>query len=177
MHGILAQEGGPLEVVFGSDEVSYLWVILVISLLALAFAYYLVREVLAAPEGTEKMKEIARAIQVGARAYLSRQFRTVGIFIALLTIALFFVLPAPADAVHSELSIKFGRSVAFILGAGFSVGQLVRTVDELQITVKSGNTSVSVLASEVALLKFRVGTTEDEVKRLNELVRNSTQRR
>ena len=120
MHGILAQEGGPLEVVFGSDEVSYLWVILVISLLALAFAYYLVREVLAAPEGTEKMKEIARAIQVGARAYLSRQFRTVGIFIALLTIGLFFVLPAPADAEHSELSIKLGRSVAFILGAGFS---------------------------------------------------------
>jgi len=120
LYGILAQEGGPLRVVFGSDEVSYLWVIGGISLLALAFAYYLVREVLAAPEGTEKMKEIARAIQEGARAYLSRQFRTVGIFIALLTIGLFFVLPAPADAQHSELSIKFGRSVAFILGAGFS---------------------------------------------------------
>jgi K(+)-stimulated pyrophosphate-energized sodium pump len=120
VHGILAQEGGPLEVVFGSEEVSYLWVIGVISLLALAFAYYLVREVLAAPEGTEKMKEIARAIQEGARAYLSRQFRTVGIFIALLTIGLFFVLPAPANAEHSDLSIKLGRSLAFILGAGFS---------------------------------------------------------
>jgi K(+)-stimulated pyrophosphate-energized sodium pump len=120
VHGILAQEGGPLEVVFGAEEVSYLWVIGVISLLALAFAYYLVREVLAAPEGTEKMKEIARAIQEGARAYLSRQFRTVGIFIALLTIGLFFVLPAPANAEHSDLSIKLGRSLAFILGAGFS---------------------------------------------------------
>ncbi|HUF59738.1 MAG TPA: sodium-translocating pyrophosphatase [Actinomycetota bacterium] len=120
LHGILAQEGGPLEVIFTSTETTYLWVIFGISLLALAFAYYLVREVLAAPEGTEKMKEIARAIQEGAKAYLSRQFRTLGIFLALLTVLLFFILPAPENAAHSELSIKLGRSVAFILGAGFS---------------------------------------------------------
>jgi K(+)-stimulated pyrophosphate-energized sodium pump len=120
VHGILAQESGPLEVVFGSTEDTYLWVILAISVLALVFAYYLVREVLAAPEGTEKMREIALAIQVGAKAYLSRQFRTLGVFLALLTVALFFLLPAPKDAAHSELSIKLGRSLAFILGAGFS---------------------------------------------------------
>jgi K(+)-stimulated pyrophosphate-energized sodium pump len=120
VHGILAQEGGPLEVLFTSKETTYLWVIFAISLLALAFAYYLVREVLAAPEGTEKMKEIARAIQEGAKAYLSRQFRTLGIFLAILTVVLFFILPAPEDAAHSEFSIKFGRSLAFILGAGFS---------------------------------------------------------
>jgi K(+)-stimulated pyrophosphate-energized sodium pump len=118
--GILAQEGGPLEVVFTSTETNYLWVIFGISLLALVFAYYLVREVLAALEGTEKMREIARAIQEGAKAYLSRQFRTLGIFLALLTVLLFFILPAPENAEHSAFSIKFGRSLAFILGAGFS---------------------------------------------------------
>ena len=120
MPGILAQEGGPLEVVFTSTETNYLWVIFGISLLALVFAYYLVREVLAALEGTEKMREIARAIQEGAKAYLSRQFRTLGIFLALLTVLLFFILPAPENAEHSAFSIKFGRSLAFILGAGFS---------------------------------------------------------
>ena len=120
MHGILAQESGPLQVIFTSKETTYLWVIFVISLVALAFAYYLVREVLAASEGTEKMKEIARAIQEGAKAYLSRQFRTLGIFLAILTVILFFILPAPTNAVHSELSIKLGRSLAFILGAVFS---------------------------------------------------------
>jgi K(+)-stimulated pyrophosphate-energized sodium pump len=120
LHGILAQEGGPLVVDFTSTETTYLWVIFGISLVALVFAYYLVREVLAASEGTEKMKEIARAIQEGAKAYLSRQFRTLGIFLALLTVVLFFILPAPEDAEHSEFAIKFGRSIAFILGAGFS---------------------------------------------------------
>ncbi len=84
------------------------------------FAYYLVREVLAAPEGTPKMKEIATAIQVGAKAYLSRQFRTVGIFMAILMVVLFFALPVSESATHSEFSLRFGRSIAFILGAGFS---------------------------------------------------------
>ncbi len=120
MFGLLAQEGGPIEAHFGSGENLALWVIFGISLIALVFAYYLVREVLSAPEGTEKMKEIARAIQEGAKAYLNRQYRTVMVFLAFLTVALFFVLPAPSNAEHSEFMIKFGRSIAFILGAGFS---------------------------------------------------------
>src|SRR6476660_9386076 len=66
------------------------------------------------------MREIAQAIQEGAKAYLSRQFRTLAVFLAVLTVALFFLLPAPANAQHSEFSIKFGRSIAFVLGAGFS---------------------------------------------------------
>jgi K(+)-stimulated pyrophosphate-energized sodium pump len=120
LHGVLAQEGGPIEAVFGSFENNALWVILVVSLLALAFAYYLVREVLAAPEGTPKMREIAAAIQEGASAYLSRQFRTVGIFMAVLAVALFFILPVSENAAHGENFIRFGRSIAFILGAAFS---------------------------------------------------------
>jgi K(+)-stimulated pyrophosphate-energized sodium pump len=120
LFGILAQEGGPIRAVFGAFEDKALWVVLVIALLALAFAYYLVREVLAAPEGTPKMREIASAIQLGARAYLNRQFRTLGIFLGLLTVVLFFALPVPKDAAHGELFIRIGRSLAFILGAGFS---------------------------------------------------------
>jgi K(+)-stimulated pyrophosphate-energized sodium pump len=127
MVGWLAQEDGPLEVVFGSFENTMLWVVLVISLVALVFAWYLVKAVLAAPEGTEKMKEIATAIQEGAKAYLSRQFRTLFIFLGILTVALFFVLPV-SDSVTTELlgmsaslSIRLGRSLAFILGAGASM--------------------------------------------------------
>jgi len=120
LHGVLAQEGGPIDAVFGSFETNALWVILVISLVALVFAYYLVREVLAAPEGTPKMREIATAIQVGAKAYLRRQFRTVAVFMAIITVLLFFALPVPEDAAHSEFVLRFGRSIAFLLGAAFS---------------------------------------------------------
>src|SRR5215467_3116750 len=110
MVGWLAQEGGTIEAVFGSSEKIALWIILGISIVALLFAWYLVREVLSAPEGTLKMREIAQAIQEGAKAYLSRQFRTVAVFLGVLTVALFFLLPAPANAAHSAFSIKFGRS-------------------------------------------------------------------
>ena len=48
----------------------------------------LVREVLAASQGTEKMQEIATAVQEGAAAYLRRQFKTLGVFVVLI----FFVL-------------------------------------------------------------------------------------
>src|SRR3954462_9321900 len=102
MVGWLAQEGGTIEAVFGSSEKAALWVILGISIVALLFAWCVVREVLSEPEGTPKMREIAQAIQEGAKAYLSRQFRTLAVFLAVRRGALFCLLRAPANAEHSE---------------------------------------------------------------------------
>jgi K(+)-stimulated pyrophosphate-energized sodium pump len=155
---VLAVEGGPIQAVFGSFENTWLWVILGISLVALLFAYYLVREVLAAPEGTEKMKEIAQAIQEGAKAYLSRQFRTIGVFLLFLMVILFFVLPVPENAAHSDLVIRLGRSIAFILGAGFSA---VTGYAGMWLAVR-GNVRVANAARESGLRKairiaFRTG--------------------
>ena len=112
----LAQEGGSITAVFRSFEDNALWVILGVSFVALLFAWYLVREVLSASEGTAKMKEIALAIQEGAKAYLNRQFRTLFVFLGILAVALFFVLPVPHNAEHSALMIRFGRSIAFARG-------------------------------------------------------------
>jgi K(+)-stimulated pyrophosphate-energized sodium pump len=158
MPQLLAQESGRIEAVFRSFETSSLWVILVISLLALAVAWVLMRGVLAAPEGTERMREIARAIQTGSKAYLNRQFRTVGTFMVVLTIGLFFVLPAEASAAHSELSIRLGRSVAFLLGAGFSA---ITGFAGMWLAVR-GNVRVANAARETGLrraltLAFRTG--------------------
>ena len=67
-------------------------VVLVISLAALGFAAYLVKAVMAADQGTTKMREIAQAVQEGAAAYLRRQFRTLGVF-AVIVFLLLLVLP------------------------------------------------------------------------------------
>jgi uncharacterized protein YoxC len=64
-----------------------------------------------------------------------------------------------------------GAGLLLVAGLYFSVQALTEAVRELQITVKSGNTSVSVLSSETALLKFRVGTLEVDVQRINESLR------
>src|SRR5271166_3582716 len=91
------------------------WVVIVavVALLALGVAGALVREVLAAGQGTQKMQDIARAIQEGAAAYLRRQFKTVGVFVVILFIVL-LVLPADTGGV------RWGRSIFFLVGAGFS---------------------------------------------------------
>jgi K(+)-stimulated pyrophosphate-energized sodium pump len=85
----------------------------VVALSALGFALYLVKEVLSADEGTERMKEIAGAIQEGASAYLQRQFKTLSIFVVLVFFLLFLL---PADSTAE----KIGRSLFFVVGAVFS---------------------------------------------------------
>jgi K(+)-stimulated pyrophosphate-energized sodium pump len=67
---------------------------------------------LAASDGTPKMREIAEAVQEGAAAFLSRQFRTLSYFVA---IVFFLLFALPGDA-----EIRVGRSIFFLLGAAFS---------------------------------------------------------
>ena len=65
---------------------------------------------LAAGEGTDKMKEIAAAVQEGASAYLNRQFRTLSVFVVLVFLLL---LALPADTT----GVRIGRSIFFLVGA------------------------------------------------------------
>jgi len=89
------------------------YVVLAISLIALAIAWVLRAQVLAANDGTAKMREIAEAVQEGAAAYLARQFRTLSYFVG---IVFFLLFALPADTT----SIRVGRSLFFLMGAGFS---------------------------------------------------------
>ncbi|MTA02620.1 MAG: sodium-translocating pyrophosphatase, partial [Actinobacteria bacterium] len=89
------------------------FIVLAIALAALAIAVALRAQVLAQGEGTEKMKEIAGAVQEGAAAYLHRQFRTLSFFVGIVFFLL-FALPAETT------TLRVGRSIFFLLGAGFS---------------------------------------------------------
>ncbi|MET9377690.1 sodium-translocating pyrophosphatase [Streptomyces sp. NPDC002992] len=84
-----------------------------VALAALVVAQLLVRQVLAAGEGTEAMKKIAAAVQEGANAYLARQLRTLSIFAV---VVFFLLLLLPAD----NWSQRAGRSLFFLVGALFS---------------------------------------------------------
>ncbi len=95
------------------NNLTIVFVVALIGLAALGVAAVLVRQVLAADEGTESMKEIAGAVQEGASAYLSRQFRTLAVFAAIVFVLL-FALPANSQ------SERIGRSIFFLVGALFS---------------------------------------------------------
>jgi K(+)-stimulated pyrophosphate-energized sodium pump len=88
-------------------------VVALIALGALAMGAMFRKEVLAAGDGTDNMRNIALAIREGADAFLQRQFRTLAIFAA---IAFFALLALPAD----DATVRIFRSVFFLVGAGFS---------------------------------------------------------
>ncbi|MEX0913479.1 MAG: sodium/proton-translocating pyrophosphatase, partial [Demequina sp.] len=96
----------------GSQSLTIVAVIAAIAAVALIFSYVLRQQVLAAKGGTDKMNEIADAVQEGASAYLNRQMRTLVLF-AVVVFALLFLLPGDAG-------VRVGRSLFFLLGAGFS---------------------------------------------------------
>ena len=63
------------------------YVVLAVALGALGIAFALRQQVLAASDGTAKMREIAEAVQEGAAAYLARQFRTLSYFVGIVFFA------------------------------------------------------------------------------------------
>jgi len=107
----LAERSGSVELTGGN--LTWVVVVALVALAALGVAAYFVREVLAASEGTEKMKEIAAGVQEGAAAYLTRQFRTLSVF-AVVVFFLLFLLPADTGGQ------RIGRSLFFLVGAAFS---------------------------------------------------------
>jgi K(+)-stimulated pyrophosphate-energized sodium pump len=88
-------------------------IVAVIAVIGLVMASYFRRQVLAAGEGTDKMQDIAAAVQEGANAYLTRQFKTLSVFVVLV-FGLLFALPA------DTAGVRIGRSLFFIVGAVFS---------------------------------------------------------
>jgi K(+)-stimulated pyrophosphate-energized sodium pump len=82
------------------------------SLIALIFSGFLSLKILKNDEGTDRMKEIARAVREGAHAYMKRQYSVVGIFF----IVVFFLLLYLAYRGYLVMFVPF----AFITGGFFS---------------------------------------------------------
>src|SRR3954469_9524473 len=76
---------------------------------AVIYGLYLTVWLLKQPAGTERMQEIARAVQEGAAAYLKRQY---------MTIAAVSVVPFLLIGFYNELG--WGTAIGFVIGATFS---------------------------------------------------------
>ncbi|MFB9688442.1 sodium-translocating pyrophosphatase [Amycolatopsis plumensis] len=143
-------EGGNLP--FSGGDYTIVGVVAVVALAALVIGYVLLKEVLAAGQGTAKMQDIAKAVQEGAAAYLKRQRNTLAIF-GVVVFLLLFILPA------DDWKEKIGRSIFFLVGAGFSfaigyLGMWLATQANLRVAAASREEGGREKAMRVA---FRTG--------------------
>ncbi len=113
-----------------------IWIPIICGLIALAYGAYASRVVISHDAGTEKMQQIASAIQEGASAYLNRQYLTIGLVGIVIFVILFFLM---------GLYVAIGFAVGAILSgaAGFvgmnvSVRANVRTAAAAAKSLKDG---------------------------------------
>jgi K(+)-stimulated pyrophosphate-energized sodium pump len=113
--------------------------------LALLYGAFAVRSVLTAPAGTDRMREIGEAIQIGARAYLNRQYGTIAAVGAVIGILLGWRLGLPV-AIGFFIGAILSGAAGYI-GMNVSVQANVRTAEAarssglsqaLDIAFKSG---------------------------------------
>ena len=87
---------------------SGVWLALLCALVGLGFAYYLVRSVISCSPGNDRMRQIASAVEEGAKAYLHRQLVSVGLIAAVIFVILIFAR-------------GFYTSIGFLVGAACSM--------------------------------------------------------
>src|SRR2546428_34545 len=105
-------ESGVALPAFGGLESTLLWLVFAAGACALGYGWWLIGRVLRHSAGPASMQAVAAAIQEGAEAYLGRQFRTMLLFIAAITIAL-YVLYRP---IYLNPALAWGIALAFLGG-------------------------------------------------------------
>jgi K(+)-stimulated pyrophosphate-energized sodium pump len=113
-----------------------LWFAIVCGLAAVVYGWFTRGWILSLPAGTERMQEIAAAIQQGAKAYMDRQYKTVAMTAIIISAILLWVFAQlKGDWVYGEM-IALGFLIGAILSglAGYigmfvSVRANVRTAE------------------------------------------------
>ena len=138
-----------------------LYLIIFVGILAIVYSYFLSSQIISSSPGNKKMQEIAEAIEIGAKAYLNRQYKTIAIVgvLVLIIISYFF-----------SLLVGLGYFIgAFLSGMAGYIGMLisvkanVRTAEASRSSLQKGLTMAfksgavtGLLVASLALLAISI---------------------
>lgn len=116
---------------------------LVVSVLALAFAVYTASWLLRQDTGNEEMNRIARAIQRGAQAFLSREYRYVAILVVIVVVVLLLLSAIPGSGMSPLTVVAFisgaaASALAGYIGMSIAVRSNVRTTQAASKSLNQG---------------------------------------
>ena len=129
------------------------------SLTAIIYSIYLIKSILSSPPGSKEMKEIADAIREGAKAYMSRQYKTIFVVAFVLFVVLWLTL-----GLASSLGFALGSiasAVAGFIGMSIAVHSNSRTTEAAKKGLKQaltiafrGGSVTGILVASFALLSI-----------------------
>jgi K(+)-stimulated pyrophosphate-energized sodium pump len=163
-------------------EQAMIYTVILAAIASLVYAWWLRKGVLAQDKGTEQMQKVWNGIREGALSYLNRQLRTIIPILVVLSFLLFFTVyitvpergtlelfgidplnpeSTPAALESARLIVGLGRSLAFVLGASFSlmVGQLgMRIAVDSNIRVAQATREGEDRYNRALTISYRGGT-------------------
>ena len=163
-------------------EQAMIYTVILAAIASLVYAWWLRKGVLVQDKGTEQMQKVWNGIREGSLSYLNRQLRTIIPILVVLSFLLFFTVyitvpergtlelfgidslnpeSTPVALESARLIVGLGRSLAFVLGASFSliVGQLgMRIAVESNIRVAQATRSGDDRYNRALTISYRGGT-------------------
>ena len=163
-------------------EQAMIYTVVLAAIASLVYAWWLRKGVLAQDKGTEQMQKVWNGIREGALSYLNRQLKTIIPILVVLSFLLFFTVYitvpergtlelfgidplnpglTPDALASARLIVGLGRSLAFVLGASFSliVGQLgMRIAVESNIRVAQATREGDDRYNRALTISYRGGT-------------------
>ena len=138
-----------------TNYLELLYLISFIGVLAVAYSYLLSGQILSASAGNSRMQEIAEAIQIGAKAYLNRQYKTIAI-VGLVVLVIISYAFSILVGVGYKAEVK---NKVLHLSLGFSHPVVYEYSKEIEITTPSP-TEISIKGID----KQKVGQIAAEIR-------------
>lgn len=95
----------------------YIFVALIAGIISILMAYYFKKKVMKEDPGNERMVEVAGYIESGAITFIQRQYKTLGIFVIVIAIALLFLPSTIPEELRVIKFMNWEQSFAYVIGA------------------------------------------------------------